>query len=202
MFHRAGFLFVWLLIGTSIGLWPGHAAGASPNIRNRIAFSGSYRQAIELSAGQAVEISVGVELPSKLTPNGRIAVEWSGPAGDDGFRKVLHAIDPDIYVVYRAPHAGRYTLLLTAVENEESAATAPRWRETGVLAGEKSFPAITPWSAGQTVSLRAIVQPVDFGQPTRGVIVETEPNNSIAQAQPLLLPAGDDEQVLRVTGGA
>ncbi len=44
--------------------------------------------------------------------------------------------------------------------------------------------------------------PIDFGQATRGVVVETEPNNSIAQAQPLPLTGGDGEQIVRVTGGA
>ncbi len=47
-----------------------------------------------------------------------------------------------------------------------------------------------------------LIRTIDFGQATRGAIVETEPNNSIAQAQPLPLAEGDQEQVICVTGGA
>ncbi len=86
-----------------------------------IDFSGAYSQTIELSAGQVVELSAGFRSPSKLPDNGRVAVEWSGPNADAGFRKVLHALDPDVYVVYRAPQQGRYTLSLRAVEDEEPA---------------------------------------------------------------------------------
>ena len=55
---------------------------------------------------------------------------------------------------------------------------------------------------GYQVAVRLSVRATDFGQATLGTIVEAEPNNSIAQAQPLPLAAGDGEQVLSVTGGA
>ena len=135
----------------------------------RIEFSGDYsRGKIDLEAGQTVEISAGVQSPSKLPINGRLAAEWSGPAADAGFRKVLHALDPDVYVVYRVPQKGRYTLSLRAVDDEESAASAPRWRETGVLARTKSFPAETPWPAGHQVLVRVTVRVTNFGPATRG----------------------------------
>jgi hypothetical protein len=69
----------------------------------QIEFSGSYSQTAELSAGQVVEVSAGFASPSRLPDNGRLAIEWSGPSGDSGWQKVLHALDPDVYVVYRAP---------------------------------------------------------------------------------------------------
>ena len=119
----------------------------------RIEFSGSHSQATELRAGQTVEISIGIVSPSELPANGRVAIEWSGPAAESGFRKVLHALDPDVYVVYRAPEAGRYTLSLRAIEDEEPAAKAARWRETGVLADVKSFPKLTPWPVGHRVEI-------------------------------------------------
>jgi hypothetical protein len=173
----------------------------------RIDFSGDYSQAIELDAGQIVEISVTVQSPAKLPANGRLAAEWTGPAADAGFRKVLHALDPDLYVVYRAPQKGAYTLALRAVTDEEPPASAPRWRESGVLANFQSFPKLTPWPAGHQVPVGIMIRPADFGISTLGGSVELEPNNSIAQAQPLMLAGGagadgDADQVIHVTGGA
>src|SRR5687768_1768044 len=74
--------------------------GAAPQgIDRRLQFSGSYSQTLRLTAGDPVEISVGIESPSKLPDNGRLAVEWSAPKPDAGFRKVLHALDPDVFML-------------------------------------------------------------------------------------------------------
>jgi hypothetical protein len=175
---------------------------AQSSIDQRISFSGGYEREVELAEGQTVEISVGISSPSQLPANGRLAAEWKGPAADSGFRKVLHALDPDVYVVYRAPQAGKYTLALKTVEDEGAAESAARWRETGALAMCRAFPKHTPWPAGHAVDVGILVRPVDFGPATRGHLVELEPNNSIAQAQVLPLAAKDDEQILHLTGGA
>src|SRR5262245_31573095 len=115
MHASRGLWLGWIIALLSLGSTTQRVAAAPPEIDVQIAFSGSYAREVELSAGQTYEISAGVEFPSKLPPNGRIAVAWSGPAADYGFRKVLHALDPDIYLVYRAPQAGRYKLSLRAV---------------------------------------------------------------------------------------
>ncbi len=120
----------------------------STEIDQRIEFNGEFSQAIELDADEVIEISVGVISPSTLPANGRLAVEWSGPTTDAGWRKVVHALDPDVYVVYRAPKQGRYQLSLRAVVDEDSKSSAPRWRESGTLLGTKAFPERTPWPAG------------------------------------------------------
>jgi hypothetical protein len=177
-------------------------AGDQVEIGQQIVFSGEYSRAIELDAGQVVEIAVGFQSPSKLPTNGRVAAEWTGPAADLGFRKTLHALDPDLYVVYRAPQNGQYTLTLRTISREEPSANVPRWRESGVLAGVKSFPHETPWPAGHQVPVGVMIRTIDFGAATRGGVVETEPNNSIAQAQPLPLVAGEQNQIVHVTGSA
>jgi hypothetical protein len=58
-----------------------------------VEFSESYSRSYALEAGKTVEVAVGLPTPSKLPPNGRIAVEWAG------YRKVLHALDPDFYIL-------------------------------------------------------------------------------------------------------
>lgn len=38
-------------------------------------FSGSYSRSYPVAAGETVEVAVGLPAPSKLAPNGRVAVE-------------------------------------------------------------------------------------------------------------------------------
>src|SRR5690349_2504017 len=79
----------------------------------RVNFTGTaITRTYPLTAGQTVEISVGLPSPSKLPPNGRLAVEWAG------YRKILHALDPDFYMVYRAPKASAFELKVSAVTDE------------------------------------------------------------------------------------
>jgi HEAT repeat protein len=149
-----------------------------------------------LAARQTVEIYAGLPAPSQLPPNGRVAVEWAG------YRKVLHALDPDFYMVYRAPQTGTYTLKVSVVEDEEAIFNEPRWREIGAIQKIWRFPKQTPWPAGQTTQLQYRITPVDFGRSRRGMIVEVEPNDSIAQAQPIVLGASGSDETWQITGGA
>ncbi len=190
----ATLLFIWLPI-------VGRGAVGS-GIERRVRFSRFFSHTLQLSVGDTLEISAGVESPSMLPDNGRVAVEWSAPSPDAGFRKVLHALDPDLYLVYRAPVAGRYVLSLKAVEDEEPLFNTPRWRESGVVAEMKPFPKHTPWPSGRRVPVRLLVRPVRFGEPTLGAIVETEPNNSIGQAQLVPIAADGSDQTIHVTGSA
>ncbi|MDX2180610.1 MAG: hypothetical protein SFV18_13520 [Bryobacteraceae bacterium] len=160
-----------------------------------ISFSGTAQRTVTLAAGQTVEVHAGLPSPSKLTPNGRIAVEWAG------YRKILHALDPDFYILYRAPKAGTFTLKATKVENEEPIHNLPRWREPGTIQQVERFPASTPWPAGLAIPMRLSVNPVNAGASTRGMHLEAEPNDSIADAQPIAIGARDEE-TLHIVGGA
>lgn len=159
-------------------------------------FAGQYNQPQQIAAGQVVEISVGLPEPSKLPVNGRIAVEW------EGYRKVLHALDPDFYMLWRAPKSGNYTLKVTKVEDEEPIFNLPRWRETGIIPKITAFPRLTSWPVGAKTKLRAVIRPVNFGESKRGMIVEVEPNDSIATAQAIAIGASGGEETLHITGSA
>ncbi|MFN0102781.1 MAG: hypothetical protein ACKV2U_11905 [Bryobacteraceae bacterium] len=161
-----------------------------------VAFTGAHAQSIQLGAGQLAEVYAGLPSPSELPPNGRIAVEWGN------YRKVLHAFDPDFFIVYRAPKAGSYTLKLTKVENEDAVFNKPRWRETGTIEKITPFPKLTPWPAGQSVKLRTWIKPMNPGGSSRGTIIEAEPNDSIAEAQPIEIGASGGDENLHITGGA
>ena len=151
---------------------------------------------IQLKAGETAEISAGLPSPSQLPPNGRIAVEFGG------FRKVLHALDPDLYLVYRAPKAGKYTLNAAVVEEEDAVFNQPRWRESGWIQKVSKLAARTPWPAGHKVRFRMSARVVQFGESKRNLIVEAEPNESIAEAQPIRLGASGGDETYHVIGGA
>src|SRR5437870_10984976 len=90
------------IVAVAIGWLPAGSTGAEAlPIDRSIEFSGEYAQAVELVVGQTVEISAGFRSPSQLPDDGRVSVEWSGPDANSGWRKVLHALDPDVYLVYR-----------------------------------------------------------------------------------------------------
>ena len=159
-------------------------------------FSGKYSQSHALAAGRSVEVSVGLPTPSTLPPNSRIAVEWGS------YRKVLHALDPDFYIVYNAPKSERVQLKVTAVEDEEPIFNIPRWREPGTVQKLERFPARTPWPATVSVPLRVQVTPVNFGVSTRGMFVEAEPNDSIENAQPITIGSSGGDENVHITGSA
>ncbi|MEP7363900.1 MAG: hypothetical protein ABI972_11640 [Acidobacteriota bacterium] len=159
-------------------------------------FTGTHAQSIQLKAGELVEVYAGLPSPSELPANGRIAVEWPG------YRKILHAFDPDFFLVFRAPKAGLYTLKLNKVESEDAIFNKPRWREMGSIGSITPFPKSTPWPTGKSVRLRAWLKPIIAGRATRGQILEAEPNDSIADAQPISLGASVGDETLHITGGA
>lgn len=159
-------------------------------------FDGSFTKSYPLAAGSAVEVSVGLPSPSKLPPNGRLAVEWAG------YRKVLHALDPDFYIVYSAAKESTVELKVTAVTSEEPIFNVPRWREPGTIQKLERFPVETPWPGGLRVPLRVDIRPVEFGTSMRGMTVEMEPNNSIAEAQPIAIGQSGKDENLHITGSA
>ena len=106
--------FLITLLGAA-GALSVSAAEQVPIERN-VNFTGSSSGHFDLTAGQVIELSVGIVEPSQLPSNGRVVAEWTGPSPDIGLRKVLHALDPDMTFVYRAPQAGRYTMSLVALE--------------------------------------------------------------------------------------
>ena len=164
-----------------------------PTLALALDFTGAHQQSITLAAGETVEVYAGLPAPSQLPANGRIAVEWAG------YRKVLHALDPDFYILYRAPKPGVYALKLSKIENEEPIFNRPRWRETGSIEKLTPFPKLTPWPAGQKVALRTQLAKITPGASARGMLLESEPNDSIAAAQPVDFGSRD---TIHITGGA
>ncbi len=194
-------------------------AGSSPPpgslpYAQTIRFDGEWRQGWDFEEGQAVEILVHVPKPSALPPNARLDVQWEAPSlpewrfegkrGDlnatasASWTKTLHATDPDVYFVYRAPKTGTYSLVLkTVTDRAQLLGEIPH--DTGLAPLATPLPERTPEI--RNLNVRVEVRPLP--ELTRGdIVLEAEPNSTPEQAVALPFAANDEDQVLRVIGGA
>ena len=190
-------------------------ADAAPEpFSTTVQFNGEWRRSWEFEQGQAFELRAHINDPELLPANARIEVRWHGPEltglafeGERGdlyvratsnWQKTLHALDPDVYLVYRAPKTGTYRIELeTILDRPQPGGDIPR--DTGLARLATVPPDRTP--AVDNVVIAVELRPID--ETHRGdVLLETEPNNTPEQAVRLPFAAGDADQVLRVFGGA
>ncbi len=176
-------------------------------VRLHLQLSASWVKRFDLKQGETFEISVSLPKPSLLPRNGRVGVRWvrvSEPAGRPPlWDKVLHALDPDIYLVYRVPVTGIYSLEIAPVTNEVPIFEGPRWRESGTAPQAVKFPQMTPWPKGKSVPLTVSVNPIDLsGSREAGMYIEQEPNDTPDEAQEIQLLEGEGVQAVRISGGA
>ncbi len=204
-----------VLLPVVVGLLlPAFGPAAAPGLHEGLTFDGEWFRSFELAEGDAFELSVRLERPSALPPNARIEVAWEGPelselaypgdrgdptvAATVGWAKILHALDPDIYLVYRAPVTGAYRLRLETV-TERPQPLGPIPHDTGRAPLATPLPTSTPSVEGvpMAVELRPIAELAH-----RDLILEAEPNNAPEQATDLPFGPQPGEQIIRVVGGA
>ena len=179
-----------------------------------IDFRGEWAKEWDLEGGQTVQIQVGIASPSALPANARIEVRWEGPppadppySGERGdlaagpetdWSKILHALDPDVHLLYEAPRTGRYRLRVETVEAREQPVSSYH-RDTGLAPLAAARPEQTP--PIERTELYVAVEPI-LETAAGDIVLETEPNDTPERA--LLLPfgGGSTDQVLRVIGGA
>lgn len=189
-------------------------------------------QDVRLAAGETVEISVRVLRPSQLPANARVLAEWElvdSPtpeliprvlavettlarpidalgiytAPTPNWSKILHALDGDTFVVYRASVAGTYRLTAAPFSEEAALFAGERWREAGGAPAIVAAPKKADWPDDAFVAVSARVRTLDTtGEAEAGMFIEAEPNDTPEQAQPIPLKSTDDDQVLHVVGGA
>ncbi len=204
-----------LLLGflTVAALVPVFADGA-PEWSQTLRFDGSFQREWALDEGSAFELSVRIDEPSALPPNARIGVAWTGPAipqpefegerSDPGvaaaadWQKTLHALDPDVYLVYRTPLSGEYSLRLeTVTDRPQLLGDIPH--DTGLAPLTTPLPTRTP--PVRDVALTIEMRPLERLS-AGGTVIEAEPNNAPEQAVDLPFRSGDEDQIVYVTGGA
>ena len=188
--------------------------GTNSALAESVAFDGSWSKSWDLDHDETVRIRVGLDEPSGLPVNARIEVRWTGPPADEpgfdgdradlvegmenGWSKVLHALDPDVFLLYKAPRSGRYELQLETVEDREHLSTEYH-RDTGLARLASVAPARTPEVPNAPISVSVETIPEVQGA---DLVLETEPNNSPEQAVDLPFQSGTEDQVIRVVGGA
>ena len=187
----------------------------------------SWNTTLSLAEGQKVEVTAGIPKPSTLPPHARVGIRWSllGPTNQPieadlksrvsnkleidtlptaNWQKILHALDPDVHLVYRAPVKGEYQLEVSPVLEGPTPFEGIRWRETGSAPSVAVFPRKTPWPPAKTATVTVSVRPFNLGDTASkpGLEVETEPNDTPEMAQPLTLPMGEGIQRLLISAGA
>ena len=197
-----------LLLGTAI------ASSSVQEAEHAFSFDAGWTRTWTLAEGDALELGVRIEEPSSLPANARIEAFWDGPdltdlafegdrgdagvAATSGWAKTLHALDPDVHLVYRAPRSGAYTLRLKAVEDRpQPLGEIPH--DTGLAPLATPLPTRTPAVSG--VRMAVSMRPID-SLAADGLVLEAEPNNAPEQAIELSFPDADGAQVIHVVGGA
>ena len=208
--HPSILPFAAFVLGVAALAWSADAPGAA-----ELPLSGSFpaetpwTNAWNLAEGQAVEIRVGVKEPSRLPPNARVRVEWSGPklerfSGERGdlrvestadWSKTLHALDPTSTWFIERP---RRAATPRRGPGRCAAATPDYHRDDGLASKATPLPTRTPAPAGAEVEVELRRVERLAGE---GLLLEAEPNDTPELAMELPLAAGDADQTLRVIGG-
>ena len=190
-------------------------SGLEPMISSRALVGEEvWSQQWSMNRSEVVAVTIRLEQPSGLPPNGRVEVAFDGPAlavdsrrerpneptvrATNAWKKVLHALDPDVHVMYKAPVSGQYTLRIGALhERPQPLGAIPH--DTGLAPLSTPLPARTPVlrDVAFAVEVRPL-GPLDSGS----VVLEAEPNNAPEQATDLRLSDADESGTLYVVGGA
>lgn len=209
--RRVVSLVVLLILVTSVMWSVMSVTGARQQNLNKstsltMQLSKPWSRSITLSKGETLEISVGLPRSSGLPVNGRIGVTWtSKQSAKASWSKTLHALDSDVYVVYRAPENGEYSLDIAPVTDAPTVFEGARWREDGIAPQAVTFPTHTVWPPGKAVPLHVSIDPIEQPDGNSRMQIETEPNDTPEMAQEIRLPsvsAAQEIAPIRITGGA
>jgi len=218
---------------TETGGQQGNAGNKLKPLNISFQFQGKWEQRFELKRGETFDVSVSLPRPSALPEHGRVGVRWTlieekkevvEPVADvpssagklrrpDEFgiytlptanwKKVLHALDPDVYLVYRVPVTGRYSLELAPIIDEVPVFEGSRWRESGTAPQAVIYPHHTPWPTGKSVPITVSLNPLDLSESSPpGTHLEQEPNDTPEQAQEITFGDAETVQSVRINGGA
>jgi len=222
-----GLLLLLLLPSRGDALKPRSTAASEGSLEATILLPKSWSKTLSLAEGQKIEVTAGIPKPSALPPHARVGIRWSLLAPVVGqptqaeielrasskleiealptanWQKTLHALDPDVHLVYRAPLKGEYQVEVVPVLEGPTPFEGTRWRETGSAPSVAVFPRRTPWPRAFTAPVMVSIRQFNLGEgsSTPPLEVETEPNDTPEMAQPLTLPLGEGIQRLLISAG-
>jgi len=168
-----------------------------------------HSQPLDLKIGESAEISARVIRPSTLPDNARVRVsivavhslDASVKARDVVLSKVLHALDGDLFTVFTAKTNATYRIEMTPEEGEITLFEGDRWRETGYVDELLAAPRQVNWKAGQTTTVSISVRKIaNIVTADGSLIIESEPNNSPAESQPIPIRDTADDYTLQIVG--
>ena len=201
-------------------------------VRKNLTVPHMSHEEIYLLEGQTVQIAARVLSPSQLPTNARLRVSWNllkpkdpqsvarAPEGavkeraKDDFSsiplpkvscsKLLHALDSDLWLAYRAPTSGIYALKVTPETGETTLFGGNRWREEqGVVDKLHAPPRAVVWPENAESTVAITIETLDVpSSPQLGMLVECEPNDTPEQAQPVRLLDTTDDYSLQIFGSS
>ncbi|MGZ0169618.1 MAG: hypothetical protein ACKVHE_08680, partial [Planctomycetales bacterium] len=169
----------------------------------------THSQPLDLDLGESAEVSARIVRPSTLPDNARVRVSIivarsegdSEEAREVVLSKVLHALDGGFFTVFTAKVAGSYRIELAPEEGEITLFEGDRWRETGFVDDLLAAPRHVKWKDGQTTEVATSVRRIANTVSRDGsLVIETEPNNSATEAQPIALRDTADDYSLQIVG--
>lgn len=120
--------------------------------------------------------------------------EWS---------KLLHALDADVFLNYRAPQTGIYQLDLAPEQDDVDLFGGPRWREPGQASEITAAPASVVWPDTADVRTSVSVKTIDISDQAKNrLYIEAEPNDTPEQAQTIALRRTTDEYTINIIGSS
>lgn len=169
----------------------------------------AHSQPLNLAVGESAEISARITRPSELPDNARVRVSIvtgssesnSADARKVVLSKVLHALDGDFFTVFTAKNDTDYQIEIAPEENKITLFEGDRWRETGYVDEQFAAPRQVKWQNGQTAAVSVSVRRIsDTVSRDGSLTIESEPNNSPAEAQQIALRDTADDYALQVVG--
>ena len=118
------------------------------------------------------------------------------------FSKVLHALDADVYTFYRAPVRGLCQLKVRMEESEINLfRAAGRWCDKGAATKTFEVSFAVEWPDGVVGRVAVGIKQIKVEpQPELNLYLETEPNETPEQTQPIPLKPTLDDYSIQITG--
>lgn len=202
---------------------------AKPDSINLTVGDSGAERTIQLEKGQSFEFHVAIDKPSQLPDNARLRVTWDlvetedaasaphvsdkdQPRAVDAFgiytaptaswSKLLHALDSDVFLAYRAPVSGKYRIAITQENGSVDLFTKERWREKGSAPNIVKVTDTIQWPKDATSDVTVRWQPLDLTGTDAHYLIDLEPNDTPEQAQPIALRETTADYTLNLVGTA
>ena len=182
-----------------------------------------------LEKGHAIELHAAIASPSQLPDNARLRVRWDLIQTDDkanaphvsdqdqpravdafgiytaptaSWDKLLHALDSDVFLAYRAPVSGTYRISITQENGSVDLFRQERWREKGSAPNIVKVTDSIQWPKDATSDVTVRWHPIDLSGTDEHYLIDLEPNDTPEQAQLIALRDTPEDYTLNLVGSA